>query len=263
MSYGTLYGVGVGPGAPDLMTLRAIHVLKSADVLAIPRSNDFGASTAWRIAEPHVGEIAGQERLYLTFPMSMDPARVAPAWDKALAEIGKRLEAGRSLAFMSEGDPMVYSTFVYLLREAPRRWPGIRIEIVPAVTSITAVPAAIGVPLGDGQERVAIIPAAYGVEDLEALLETFDTVVLMKIGSNMAPVVELLERKGLLDKAVYVSRATMPEEKVVRDVRAIRASRGDCFSMLVIAQRGRSGVLLGDVPRRAPVAPLQPKEARP
>lgn len=257
MSYGTLYGVGVGPGAPDLMTLRAIHVLKSADVLAIPRSSDFGASTAWQIAKPHVGDIAGQERLFLTFPMSMDPGRVAPAWDKAFAEIGSRLEAGCSLAFMSEGDPMVYSTFVYLLREAPRRWPGIRIEIVPAVTSITAVPAVTGIPLGDGQERVAIVPAAYGIEDLETLLETFDTVVLMKIGPNMARVVELLESKGLLDKAVYVSRATMAGQQVVRDVRGIRSNRGDCFAMLVIAQRERSGVLLGDVPRTVPAHPKE------
>ena len=250
MSYGTLYGVGVGPGAPDLMTLRAIRVLTSVDVIAIPRSNDFGNSIAWQIAQPHLGEMAGQERLFLTFPMSTDPARVVPAWRKALVEIGQRLEAGRSVAFISEGDPLVYSTFVYLLREAPLRWPGIRIEIVPAVTSITAVPAAAGIPLADGQERVAILPAAYGVEDLEAVLNLFDTVVLMKIGPNMAQVVDLLERKGLLDKAVYVSKATMTQQQVARDVREIRASRGDCLAMLVIAQRQRSGVLLGEVPRR-------------
>jgi len=252
MAQGTIFGVGVGPGAPDLITLRAINVLRAAEVLAIPRASDYGESTAWKIASPHLDGLPAQERLFLTFPMSNDPRRVAPAWDKALAEIGRRVEAGLSVAFMAEGDPLVYSTFIYLLREAPRRWPDARIEIVPGITSITAVPSVAGVPLADGQERIAILPAAYGVADLEALLETFDTIVLMKLGPAIAEVVTLLERRNLLDKAVFVSKATMAAQRVVRDVRELRGARGDCFGMMVIAQRRRAGVLLG----QAPLGPL-------
>ena len=248
MALGPLHGVGVGPGAPDLITLRALNVLRAADVLAIPRASDYGHSSAWKIVAPHLGDAGAQERLFLTFPMSNDPRRVAPAWEKALAEIGRRIEAGRSVAFMTEGDPLVYSTFIYLLREAPRRWPGVRIEIVPGVTSITAVPGVAGVPLADGQERIAIIPAAYGVADLEALLGSFDTIVLMKLGPALADVVALLERKHLLDKAVFVSKATMAGQRVVRDVREVRSGRGDCFGMMIIAQRRRAGALLGQAP---------------
>jgi precorrin-2/cobalt-factor-2 C20-methyltransferase len=247
MSYGTLYGVGVGPGAPDLLTVRAIRTLKEAQVLALPRSSDWGASMAWSIVKPAIGLVEGQERLFLTFPMSKDPDRVRPAWDRALAEIGQRLERGLSVAFATEGDPSLYSTFIYLRREAPRLWPGVQVEVVPGVSSIAAAPAVTGVPLADGLERIAIVPANYGVDDLVEVLRKFDTTILMKIGSEMPRVVEALERAELIDKAVFVSKATMSEERIVKDVRGIKEERGDCFAMVIVAKKERSGVLTGDL----------------
>lgn len=250
MSYGDLYGVGVGPGAPDLITIRALNVLRKAAVLALPRSSDFGASKAWEIVKPTLGDTPGQERLFLTFPMSKDPERLRPAWDAAFEAIGARLERGLNVAFATEGDPSLYSTFIYLAQEAPRRWPGVRVEVVPGVSSITAVAAVTGVPLADGQERIAIVPATYGLEDLGKLLQRFDTIVLMKIGPEMPRIIEALEREGLLDRAVYVSRATMAEQRIVRDLRAVRMERGDCFAMVVVSRKERSGVLAGAVPFR-------------
>lgn len=88
MNYGTLYGVGVGPGAPDLITLRALNVLKQAQVIALPRSSDYGESMAWKILKPTLGDIPGQERIFLTFPMNKDPERLKPAWDAALLPSG-------------------------------------------------------------------------------------------------------------------------------------------------------------------------------
>lgn len=254
MAYGNLYGVGVGPGAPDLITLRALSTLRRADVLALPRSNDWGASMAWKILEPTLGGpdqvVAGQELLFLTFPMKKDPERLRPAWEHALVEIGRRLEAGRSVAFVTEGDPSLYSTFVYLQREAPARWPGVRIEVVPGISSVMAVPAVTGMPLADGQERIAILPGNYGLSDLDAIFASFDTIVLMKIGPEMPTIVAALERAGLLDRAIYVSKATMAEQRIIpgRDLRAVEDERGDCFAMVVVAKKERSGVLLGAAP---------------
>ncbi len=254
MNYGTLYGVGVGPGAPDLITLRALNVLKQAQVLALPRSSDYGESMAWKILKPTLGEIPGQEHIFLTFPMNKEPARLRPAWDTAFAAIGERLERGLSVAFATEGDPSLFSTFIYLHREAPLRWPGIRIEVVPGVSSIMAVPSVTGIPLADGQERIAILPASYGVEDLSQVLEMFDTVVVMKMGTEIPKVVEALERQGLVDRAVYVSKATMAEERIVRDIRTIQAERGDCFAMIIVSRKERSGLLAGLVPATPRVA---------
>lgn len=254
MSYGKLYGVGVGPGAADLITMRALDVLRRVPVLALPRSSDYGASKAWEIVKPALGEAPGQERLFLTFPMAKDPARLRPAWDKAFAAIGARLEQGRDVAFATEGDPSLFSTFVYLADEAPRRWPGIEVEVVPGVSSITAVPAVTGIPLADGQERIAIVPGTYGVDDLGELLARFDTVVLVKIGAEMARIVETIARAGLLGRAVYVSKATMAEQRIVRDLREVATERGDCFAMVIVSRKERSGVLAGR-PLRGEVAP--------
>lgn len=250
MSYGRLYGVGVGPGAPDLLTLRALEVLRRVKVLALPRSSDYGASMAWSIVKPVLGDVPGQERVFLTFPMSRDPDRLRPAWETAFSAIGAWLEQGHDVAFATEGDPSLFSTFIYLAREAPTRWPGIEIEIVPGVSSITAVPSVTQIPLADGQERIAIVPAAYGLADLEQLLRDFDTVVLMKLGPQIPRVIEALERQGLLDRAVYVAKATMSEQRIVRDLRSVRAERGDCFAMVVVSRKERSGVLAGAVPLR-------------
>ncbi|WP_437677187.1 precorrin-2 C(20)-methyltransferase [Sorangium sp. So ce131] len=254
---GKLYGVGVGPGAPDLLTLRAVRVLESADVLALPRSSDFGASMAYRILEPVLGkprEPRKQERLLLTFPMSKDPDRVRPYVDAALDKIGDRLSRGLSVAFATEGDPSLFSTFVYVRREALRRFPGLEVEVVPGVTSVTAVPAVSGLSLADGQERIAILPATYGVDDLTEVLQRFDTVVLMKIGSEMPKVTEALTRAGLLDRAVFVSKATMPEQRIVRDLRAAQGERGDCFAMVVVTRGERSGLLVGEAEASPPGA---------
>jgi precorrin-2/cobalt-factor-2 C20-methyltransferase len=240
-----LYGVGVGPGALDLITLRALKVLRGIDVLALPRANDWGESVAWSIVAPALAESTA-EKLFLTFPMVKDPARMRPAVEKAMDAIGERLHAGRSVAFVTEGDPSLYSTFVYVAAEARRRWPTVEIEVVPAVSSPLAVAAVTGVPLADGQERIAIVPANYGVADLDTLLTSFDTVVLMKIGPEMPAIVAALERAQLLDRAVYVSRATMKEQRIVRDLRAIAAERGDCFAMVIVAKKERAGVLMGD-----------------
>ena len=248
MRYGNLTGVGVGPGAPDLITLRALDVLRKAKVLALPRASDFGASMAWEIAKPTLGDVAGQERLFLTFPMSKDPARHNPAWETAFALIGERLERGLDVAFVTEGDPSLYSSFIYLQRAAPRLWPGVHVEVVPGVSSLTAVPARTGTPLADGQERVAVIPANYGVDDLARVLVDFDTTVIMKIGREMPNVVAALERTGLTDKAVFVTKATMADERIERDVRQAAAAYGDCFAMVVVSRKERSGVLAGDVP---------------
>jgi precorrin-2/cobalt-factor-2 C20-methyltransferase len=250
MTYGTLYGVGVGPGAPDLITLRALSVLRRVPVLALPRSSDYGASKAWAILEPSLAEVAGQERLFLTFPMSKEPERLRPAWDKAFAAIGERLAQNLDVAFATEGDPSLFSTFIYLAEEAPRRWPGIRVEVVPGVSSITAVPAVTGIPLADGQERIAIVPGTYGLDDLPRLLEMFDTVVLMKIGPEMPRIIRALEAARLLDRAVYVSKATMKEQRIVRDLRAAPSERGDCFAMVVVSRKEHNGLLAGAVPLR-------------
>ena len=121
---------------------------------------------------------------------------------------------------------------------------------MPGVSSINAVAAVTGTPLADGQERIAIIPATYGVADLGDLLGRFDTIVLMKLGGEMARIFEAVARAGLLDRAVYVAKATMAEQRIVRDLREVEGEHGDCFAMVIVSRKEHSGLLAGTVPLR-------------
>ncbi len=172
-----LFGVGVGTGAPDLLTLRALDVLHKVDRIFIPKSKAFQSSVAWRTIQEHVKNAPGH-RTDLIFPMTKDPAIVEKAWEKVRARISEALLVKERCAFITQGDPMFYSTFIYLMEYVRNAHPQKKIEIVPAVSSITATAASAKIPLVDGQQTLAILPASYHPEKLEAILPLFDTVLL-------------------------------------------------------------------------------------
>ncbi len=246
MRHGILYGVGLGPGAADLMTLRALECLRKVDCIILPRKDEKSPSIAWNIAEKTVGPVSGQERLFLDFPMSRDPKVITHACDVAIKEIKDRIFAGKSVAFISIGDPFIYSSFIYLYEHAQKSWPEIKIEVIPGVSSISAAPIATGVPIADGQERIAIVPAVYNKDDLRTIIRMFDTTILMKASSVMPEIIEVVESEGLLDKSVYVANATMDKEQIITDIRTIKGKPGIYFSMVVIAKKDHSGVLFGN-----------------
>ena len=248
MTLGTFYGVGVGPGAPDLLTLRALKVLNQVPVLAVPRPSPYASSFAWRIVESVIDPNHPRDILRLTFPMSKDPEVLIPAWEEAVAAIRRELEQGRDVAFITQGDPMVYSTFIYLDEALKREMPQLAIQVIPGVTSLSAVPHAAGIPLADGQERIAVLPATYGTDDLRGILRSFDSVLLMKVSSRITEIIDALEAEGLLEQATYVERATTSDERVIRGRDGLLALRGDrCvyFSMVFVHKKRRSGILSG------------------
>lgn len=244
---GKLWGVGVGPGAPDLLTLRAVETLRRVPVLAVPRPNAWTKSLAWRIVEPHMTEVTGQDRLFLTFPMSKDPEVLQPAWDVAFEAIRKKLEKGLDVAFITQGDPLFFSTFIYLREAMLEQLPGLEIDVVPGVSCLSAVPAAAQWALADGQERVAVLPATYGIDDLRRIIRDFDSVVLMKVSSQIERLIEVLKEEDLIDKAVYVERASSEEERVVYDLESLKGDKCVYFSTVLICKKTRSGLLQGKV----------------
>ncbi len=249
MKTGKLYGIGVGPGASDLITLRALKLLQTLPVLAIPRPNPWTPSLAFRIIQEHLPSDKGQQHLFLEFPMTRDPTILIPAWEKAFAAIRGKLEEGLDVGFVTQGDPFIYSTFIYVFESLKNEIPGLLVDMVPGITSITAVPNAAGQPLVDGQERLAVIPATYGLEDLRGILRSFDSIVLMKVSSIMPQLVQVLEEEGLLEQSIYVERATSDEQRIIHDLRLIRNDRCVYFSMVVVTKKHRNGILRGEKTR--------------
>ncbi len=236
-SPGKLYGVGAGPGAPDLLTRRAERVLQACPVICLPASAS-GKSYAGSIIENLIDHSC-QEVLLMQFPMQRDQMQARPARECAADQVLERLSAGYDVAFVTEGDPLLYSTFGYVLEAVKRHDPTIPIEVVPGVSSITAAAAAAALPLAAWDERIAIIPAAYaltrtGPGDLRTLFQLFDTVVLLKVNTVFAALLYLLEELDLAQHAVFVRRCSTDLEEVVFDLARLRNQSLDYFSLVIV-----------------------------
>lgn len=232
---GRFYGVGVGPGDPELLTLKALRVLKEVEVIAYPYPSRNGRSYAFDTVLPHI-DPAEKEVLPLHIPMSRDPEIVEPAWEKALGEIVARLDAGLDIAFVTEGDPFLYSTFIHLFRRLEERRKDVPVTVIPGVTSITAAAIRANVPLADRDDSVAIIPATYGTDAVREALDRFDTVVLMKVSSRLPEVLAILEERGLTGNAFLVEKATSREERVVTDLKEAEGRTFNYLSTLIVTK---------------------------
>ncbi len=229
-SIGLFYGVGVGPGDPELITRKAERVLRSVDWIFLPAGARGGSGFARRIVEP-LGLPAGKFRP-VSLCMERDRAD-GNAYARAAADIVEELRGGKSAAWVTEGDPLFYSTFLNLYAELGR-YPEVRVEIVPGVTSASAAAARAGVPVGRLGERVAVVPAAYGIERLGALLEEFATVFLLKVhGSIDKLLAELTSVRGRV-RAVYLEQVGTPAERVVEDLSSLRGQELTYFSLVIL-----------------------------
>ncbi len=220
-----LYGVGIGPGDPELLTLKAKKVLEGVHVIAFPRGGREKESMALEVVKRAI-DLHGKEVLPLLFPMKREG--LESYWEEARKEVSKRLESGRDVAFITLGDPLFHSTFIHLLQGLE----GVDVRIVPGVSFLQASTASALLPLASGQEGVAILPATCGMERVKKALEGFDTVVLMKVYRRMREILCLLEELGLKERAVFISRAGWEDEEVRRgnDI----PPEADYFSTLIV-----------------------------
>jgi precorrin-2/cobalt-factor-2 C20-methyltransferase len=228
---GLLYGVGVGPGDPELITLKAQRVLSQVSVIFVPQKDTGHESYARSIISGLLGSPT-QKVVDLVFPMQK--SALEPYWEKAAEEIWQHLDQGKDCAFVTEGDPLLYGTFVYILSIFQERHPEVVIEVIPGISSINAAAARAMLPLSSGGERVAIISATYQDKALRETLESFDTIVLLKVNTVFDRILDVLEEMKLTDKCVYVKRCTTKDEEIVRDIRELKGRNLDYFSLLIV-----------------------------
>src|SRR5712692_5650396 len=207
MTIGLLYGLGLGPGDPELVTLKALRLLRAAPVVAYPAPED-GDSFARRIVAewlaPHQREIA------IRFPMRPGPPPTA-IYDAASAELAAVLDSGDDIAYLCQGDPLFYGSFAGILTRLAARY---QVTVVPGVSSLTACAAAAAAPLVQRDEMLSVIPASLPEEELAARLREAEFAAIIKLGRHFAKLRRVLARLGLLDGAVYVERASLPNQLV-------------------------------------------------
>jgi len=225
---GTLYGVGLGPGDPELMTLRAHRLISQAEVVAYPAL--AGAeSFARSIAAGVIPE--GAREIVMDVPMTAARAPAQAAYDKAAGAIAKALAAGRNVICLCEGDPFFYGSFMYIFARLSRKFP---VEVVPGVTSVTACAARAGLPLVARNERLTVLPGPLPAKELRARINGAESVAILKVGRHLAKIRGVIEELGFAGQAVYVERASLPDE-VVRPL-AEAPESAPYFSMILLTK---------------------------
>ena len=248
---GIFTGVGTGPGDPELMTLKAVQVIRACSVIALPVSDptlekpvyeaagpDTGRylakCVAWQIAAGAVPEIGEKDRIWLPMPMIKDKEKLKAIHDRDAEALTELLDAGKDVAFLTLGDPTVYSTCMYVHKRLKRM--GYETRIVPGIPSFCAAAARMDVPLAENRQEIHILPASY---DIENSLELPGTKVLMKAGRKMSDVKRLLDEKGL--DAMMVENCGMEEERIYLCTGDIPEEAG-YYSLLVVKEKnGRGG----------------------
>lgn len=219
MNLGTLYGIGVGPGDPALLTVKGATILARVPRVFVPRGRLRSESLALEIAAPHLRPDAVVAELL--FPMTTDQTELAARWQDAARAVLVVLEQGEEAAFLTLGDPLLYSTFIYLVRALKELCPEVPVQTVPGVTAFSAAAAAATFAVGEAKRPVVIVPTADDLTTVRQALAMRANVVLMKISHRLPDLVTLLEEHQALDRAVLVSRVGLPEEQIATDLRAL------------------------------------------
>ena len=228
MGAGRLYGVGLGPGDPELMTLRAHRLISGAEVVAYPTLAG-AASFARSIAAGFLAD--GVEEIVMDVPMTVEREPAQAAYDTGAARIAAALDRGLDVVCLCEGDPFFYGSFMYVFARLTGDY---EVEVVPGVTSVTTCAARAGMPLAARNERVTILPGPLPEEELRARIEGAESVAIMKVGRHMAKIRGVIEGLGLVDQAVYVERASLPDE-VVCPLREA-PEKAPYFSMILLTK---------------------------
>lgn len=225
---GTLYGVGLGPGAPDLITLRAARLIEGAAVIAYPTLAG-GESFARAIAADLIADTA--QEIVMDVPMTVARGPAQAAYDTGAQQIAQALEAGQDVICLCEGDPFFYGSFMYLFARLKGRFD---VQVVPGVTSVTACAASAGMPLVARNERLTVLPGPLPEDELRVRIEGAESLAIMKVGRHLPKLRAVIADLGLIDQAVYIERATLATQKVLPLAEA--PDTAPYFSMILLTK---------------------------
>ncbi len=232
---GTLYGVGVGPGEPDLITLKAAKVLARVGVIFTASSSRNKHSLAVDIAGSHIPKTTPVVRL--SFPMCLDKKTLEPAWEKNAQLIIDTLREGKDAAFLTLGDCMTYSTYGYLARYIKKIAPETAMVAIPGITAYQAAAARLNRPLVEGEEALLILSGVHGGDRFRKLSQNAENVVFMKAYKNISDINQALEEKGCLENSVGVTGCGFPGERIIEDIREFENIAPDYWTLILSKQR--------------------------
>ncbi len=230
---GKLIGIGVGPGDPELITVKAVNTIKNLDIVICPEARAGKGSFAFDIARQYISEKT--EVLVLVFPMVHDMEVMQKSWKENAQIIEQKIREGNTVGFITLGDPAVYSTYMYIL---PYLSEDIIVETIPGITSFSAVAATQNLPLVLWEESFGVTALKKGAQSVEKVLDVYDNTVIMKPSHDPKTLADILVKKGLDDKFVLISKCSTDEEIITTDINDLKRGDVPYLSTLIVKRKG-------------------------
>lgn len=234
---GVLYGVGVGPGDPDLVTIKAVQILKKVPKIFAASSSKNDYSIAENIVKIHIG---AKDVEKLPFPMCNDKSVLLEAWETNSSRVLEILRTGIDCAFITLGDPLTYSTFSYLFKTIRRKEPNLEVVSIPGITSFQAAAAAANIPLSEGEESLVIVSGAKGGAKLKQAVQISDNVVMLKTYRQFNNIYQTLEDLDMLEQSTFVCKLGTEQQTIVSDLTELKDTSTPYLSLIIVKKNRKS-----------------------
>jgi len=214
---GELTCVGCGPGDPELLTVKAVRSIKSADVIICPTSKEGKDSIAYSIVSELVDNTKNTKVINLVFPMVKDKKVLEDTWEQNARKVAEVVRSGKNVVYLTVGDPSLYSTWIYIHRELRSKFPDIRINVIPGIVSMFAFASKIGISIAEGDETMAVIPACYDLARVKETAKNCDTMIFLKDGRYFDQVIALLKEAGFPDSSLFaIAQDVGTDQEIVK-----------------------------------------------
>jgi len=209
--------IGCGPGDPDLLTVKAVNAIKNADIIACPISKEGKPSMALSVVSSILDKSKNQEIINLVFPMTKDKDVLETTWERNSKILADKVLSGKKVVYLTVGDPYLYSTWIYLHKKIETKYPQIKITVIPGIVSMFTFASKVGISLGEGAEKISIVPSCYDLSKVKELAKNSDTMVFLKDGRYFDQVIELLKEAGFSDDSIFaIGQDLDTEHEIVR-----------------------------------------------
>ncbi|QUC64525.1 precorrin-2 C(20)-methyltransferase [Nitrosopumilus sp. K4] len=198
-----LVGIGVGPGDPDLLTVKAVKAIQSADVIMCPASKVDRPSIALSVVDSLIDKSKNQEIVKLIFPMTKDKDVLTETWKKNAKIMAEKVLTGKNVVYLTVGDPFLYSTWIYMHRDISENHPEIKISVIPGIVSMFTFASKVGVSIAEGAEKVSIIPSCYDLSSVKEIAKNSESMIFLKDGRYFDQVIQVLKDAGFPDDSIF------------------------------------------------------------
>ena len=198
-----LIGIGVGPGDPDLLTVKAVNAIHDADIIMCPASKEDRPSIAFSVVSPLIDKSKNQEIVKLIFPMTKDKNILENTWKKNAKIMAEKVLLGKNVVYLTVGDPFLYSTWIYMHKDLKTNYPNMEISVIPGIVSMFTFASKVGVSIAEGAEKVAIIPSCYDLSSVKEIAKNSESMIFLKDGRYFDQVIEVLKESGFPNDSIF------------------------------------------------------------